>query len=75
MFYYKDKRGLNIYKTVKLLFQESDLKEVSAALEYWHYLVQNKENLTKRSERYFLLFFPVTLMTIARGTELSLLLT
>lgn len=60
MFYYKDKKvlsttseDLNIYKTVKLLFQESDLKAVSAALEYGHYLVQNKDNLTERSERYF----------------------
>lgn len=60
MFYYKDKKvlsttgeDLNIYNTVKLLVQESYLKVVSAALEYRHCLVQNKDYLTKRSERYF----------------------
>lgn len=39
--------------SVKLLLQILDLKEVSTALEYRHYLVQNKYNFTKRSKRYF----------------------
>lgn len=39
--------------SVKLLLQILDLKEVSTALEYRHYLVQNKDNFTKRSKRYF----------------------